>query len=74
VGVFDIPGAFLQAEQKDITYVKISGDLTFFLVEMNPDVYSEYVVVEKGKEKLYQYMAHLAFLSKRLHVKIPLHA
>ena len=53
VGVYDIPGAFLHAEQKDTTYVKMSGELTSFLVEMNPDTYSEYVVIEKGKETIY---------------------
>jgi hypothetical protein len=33
VGVFDIPGAFLHAEQKDITYMKVPGELKSFLLK-----------------------------------------
>jgi hypothetical protein len=53
VGVHDIPGAFLHAKQTDLVYFKMTGELTAFIMEVSPDKYSEYVILEKGKETIY---------------------
>jgi hypothetical protein len=53
VGVFDIPGAFLHSEQTDVVYVKMCGDIATFLVEVSPETYSAYTIIENGKETLY---------------------
>jgi hypothetical protein len=53
VGVYDIPGAFLYAKQTDLVYIKMTGELTAFIMEVSPDKYSEYVILGKGKETIY---------------------
>ena len=50
----DVPNAFTQAvfprdPGEDWTTMKITGRLVDILVNMHPEVYQDYVVVEKGK-------------------------
>ena len=51
----DIPNAFIQAEVperkdgEDRIIMKITGVLVDYLVEIAPEVYANYVVIEKGK-------------------------
>ena len=55
----DIPNAFIQAHMPDIkngehrVIMKITGVLVDLLVKLAPDIYSSYVVFEKGKKVLY---------------------
>jgi hypothetical protein len=53
VGVYDIPGAFLHAQQTDVVCVKMSGEIAAFLMEVSLETYSEYATLEKGKEIIY---------------------
>ena len=53
VGVYDIPGAFLHAEQTDLTYIKMAGESADFLIKVSPETYENYVVTEKGRSVLY---------------------
>jgi hypothetical protein len=53
VGVYDIPGAFLHANQTDSTYIKTIDETLKFLVEISQDTYKDYVTVEKGKDVPY---------------------
>ena len=55
----DIPNAFIQAEVperkdgEDRIIMKITGVLVDYLVEIAPEVYADYIVIEKGKRVLY---------------------
>jgi hypothetical protein len=53
VGVYDIPGAFLHAEQTDLTYIQMAGEAADFLIEVSPETYKNHVVTEKGRNVLY---------------------
>jgi len=55
----DIPNAFIQAELpppkegEDGVVMKITGVLVDLLVDMSPEIYGPYVVLEKGRKVLY---------------------
>jgi Reverse transcriptase (RNA-dependent DNA polymerase) len=55
----DIPNAFIQADTPEVKpgeeriLMKITGVLVDMLVQMAPDVYGPYVVMEKGRKVLY---------------------
>ena len=58
VMVTDIPNAFIQADMpqdingSDRTIMKITGLMVEVLVKINPDVYAQHVVYEKGQKVL----------------------
>ena len=52
IGVYDIPQAFLHAEQTDLTYIKMAGEAADFLIEVSPETYTSYVLTEKGRSIL----------------------
>jgi hypothetical protein len=39
LGVYDIPGAFLHAEQTDLTHIKMAGEAADFLFGFSPETY-----------------------------------
>ena len=54
----DIPNAFIQAELKrkpgrEKVIMKITGILVDLLVQLDPNLYGDYVVYENGKKVLY---------------------
>ena len=55
----DIPNAFIQVEileckdGKDQIIMKITGVLVDYLVKIAPEIYANYIVIEKGKRVLY---------------------
>ena len=52
----DVPNAFIQAEAPEgdeRIIMKITGVLVTLLVELNPELYGPYVVMEKGQKVLY---------------------
>ena len=49
----DIPGAFLHADNEDYVIMKMVGTLAKLIVKMNPKLYRQYVILEKGKSVLY---------------------
>ena len=53
VATVDIPGAFLQSDTDEETYVKIQGEMCNILVRIDPDRYSRYVCVEQGRNTIY---------------------
>ena len=50
---FDIPGAFLHADNEDYVIIKMVGTLSKLMVKANPKLYGQYVILEKGKSVLY---------------------
>ena len=53
VGVADIPGAFMQADMEDTVYLRIDGAMAEMLVQLDPEMYGKFVVIENGKTVLY---------------------
>jgi hypothetical protein len=53
VAMINIPGAFLHADNKDYVIMKMVGTLLELMVKTNPNMYRQYVVLEKGRSVLY---------------------
>jgi hypothetical protein len=53
LGVYDIHGAFLHANQTDLTYVRMTDDAAKLLVEILPDTYKIFMISERGKDVIY---------------------
>jgi hypothetical protein len=53
LGVHNIPGEFLNAELPAMVHMKVMGDLAQLLNQVFPELYSEYTVMENGKEFVY---------------------
>ena len=53
VAVMDVPGAFLQADmpEDETVHIRITGVMVDILLEIDPEMYGPYVVME-GKEKV----------------------
>ena len=54
VGVVDIPNAFVQTrveDAKEQTIIRIRGDVVSILKKISPEVYSEFVTVDKRGNK-----------------------
>jgi hypothetical protein len=49
----DIPGAFMQADMDEIIHMKLVGPLAKLLTNVDPELYSRYVKMEKGKPVIY---------------------
>ena len=49
IGVGDILGAFMQAKIDKEVHVQFTGLVVDLLLELDPDKYGPYVVLEKGK-------------------------
>ena len=60
VATIDIPGAFMQAGMDELIYVKLEGPIPDALIQLYPELYNNYMTVERGKTVIY------AALSKAL--------
>ena len=50
VAIVDVPGAFMQADMDPGVYMQIDGKMAMPLLEIDHEMYSPYVVMEKGKK------------------------
>ena len=48
VAIFDVPGAFLTADQDEVINMNIRGKISKLMVKTAPEVYRKYVVIEQG--------------------------
>ena len=53
VAVLDVPGAFMQADIDELVHVRFTGDMVKMLLQIDEQMYSEYVVMEKGEQVMY---------------------
>jgi hypothetical protein len=51
VAIADVPGAFMQVDMDEIVHVRFTGIMVEKLLEIDPEMYSPYVVYE-GKQKV----------------------
>ena len=53
VAVLDVPGAFMQADIDELVHVRFTGEMVKMLLQIDKQMYSEYVVIEKGEQVMY---------------------
>ena len=53
VAVLDVPGAFMQADIDELVHVRFTGEMVSMLLNIDNDMYNEYVVIEKGEKVMY---------------------
>ena len=53
VAVLDVPGAFMQADIDELVHVRFTGEMVNMLLQIDNEMYKDYVVMEKGKQVMY---------------------
>ena len=53
VVVLDVPGAYMKAKIDELVHVRFTGAMVTLLLEIDHDMYKDYVVVEKGEQVMY---------------------
>ena len=53
VAVVDIPGAFMQVDMDELVFMRLDGKMAEIMVRIDPDLYSKFVVEERGKKVIY---------------------
>ena len=53
VVVLDVPGAFMQAEIDKLVHVRFTGEMVNMLLQIDHEMYKDYVVMEKGERVMY---------------------
>ena len=53
VAVLDVPGAFMQADIDELVHVRFTWEMVRMLLEIDEEMYGEYVVMEKGEQVMY---------------------
>ena len=51
--VLDVPGAFMQAEIDELVHVRFTGAMVTLLLEIDNEMYKDYVIEEKGEQVMY---------------------
>ena len=53
VAVLDVPGAFMQVDMDELVHVRFSGEMVDKLLEIDYELYSGYVTIERGEKVMY---------------------
>ena len=53
VAVLDVPGAFMQADFDELVHVRFTDEMVKMLLQIDKEMYGEYVVMEKGEQDMY---------------------
>ena len=53
VAVLDVPGALMQADIDELVHVRFTGEMVNMLLQIDSEMYKDYVVVERGKRVMY---------------------
>ena len=53
IAVLDVPGAFMQADIDELVHVRFTGEMVNMLLQIDKEMYSEYVMMEKGEQVMY---------------------
>jgi hypothetical protein len=49
----DVPGAFMQVDVDEVVHVRLEGELAELLTKVDPKLYTQYCVTQKGKTVMY---------------------
>ena len=58
VDTVDITGAFLHDDMDELVYVKFEGLIADLLSKIDPKLYENYMIIERGQTVLYVALAH----------------
>ena len=53
VAVLDVPGAFMKADINELVHVRFTGEMVNMLLQIDKEMYKDYVVMEKGEQVMY---------------------
>jgi len=53
VAVFNIPGAFMQADMDELVHVRFTGKMVELLLEIDRAMYKPCIVLERGENVMY---------------------
>ena len=53
VADLDVPGAFMQADINELMHVRFTGEMVNMLLQIDKEMYEDYVVMEKGEQVMY---------------------
>ena len=53
IAILDVLGAFMQADIDELVHVRFTGEMVKVLLQIDKQMYSEYVVMEKGEQVMY---------------------
>ena len=53
MAVLNVPGAFMQADIDELVHVRFTGEMVRMLLHIDEEMYSEYVVIERGEQVMY---------------------
>ena len=53
VAVLDVPGTFMQADIDELVHVRFTGEMVRMLLQIDEQMYREYVVIERGEQVMY---------------------
>ena len=65
VAVLDVPGAFMQVDMDELVHVRFQGEMVDKLLEIDHDLYTSYVTVEKGEKVMYVELLKALYVSLR---------
>ena len=51
--MLDVPGAFMQVDMDELVHVRFSGEMVDKLLEIDHELYSGYVTIERGEKVMY---------------------
>ena len=53
VAIMDVPGVFRQVDMDKTVHVHFTGEMACMLLEIDMDLYQEYITIEKGEKVIY---------------------
>ena len=53
MAIMDVPGEFVQVDMDKTVYVCFTGEMACMLLEIDTDLYQEYITIEKGQKVMY---------------------
>ena len=53
VAVVDIPGAFVHVDMDELVFMRLDGKMAEIMIRIDPQLYSKFVVEERGKKVIY---------------------
>ena len=65
VAVLDVPGALMQAEIDELVHVRFTGEMVNMLLQIDHEMYKNYVVMEKGERVMYMELLKALYGSLR---------
>ena len=53
MAIADVPSTFMQVDMDETVHICFSGEMVCMLLEIDTDLYQEYITIEKGEKVMY---------------------